>query len=46
MIIYSKKRNKRFGYAFSAKRKDKSKLLDEIKKECKKENLELLHIEM
>ena len=46
MIVYNEKKNKRFGYAFSTKRKDRQKLLDEIFEVCKVEGLRLLNVDV
>lgn len=46
MIVCSEKKNKRFGYVFSTKRKDRQKLLDDIFEVCKVEGLRLLNVDV
>lgn len=46
MIVYKAKENKRFGYVFSTKRKDRQKLLDDIFEVCKVEGLKLLNADV
>lgn len=46
MIVCKVKENKRFGYAFSTKRKDKPSVMNDILEVCEKENLKLLNLEL
>ena len=46
LMVYSEKRNKRFGYVFSTKRKNRQKLLDDIVEVCKEEDLKLLNVDV
>lgn len=46
LMVYSEKRDKRFGYVFSTKRKNRQKLLDDIFEVCKEEDLKLLNVDV
>ena len=46
MIVYDEEKNKRYGYACKTYRKDKYKLVRDLKQMCKSENKELEHVGM